>query len=63
MANELTPIEKKTVLFYDDELTAVRADDEQVYVVLSHMCDALGIDTQGQARRAGNHAVLSKGLS
>ncbi len=55
--------EQKTVLFYDDELTAVRADDSHVYVVLSHMCDALGVDAQGQARRIKRHNVLSRGLS
>ena len=63
MRNKLTVIEQREVIFYDDQLTAVRAEDGQVYTVLSHMCDALGIDTQGQARRARNHAVLSKGLN
>ena len=40
---DLTPIEQKEVTFYDDELTAIRADDGQVDVSSRHMCDALGI--------------------
>lgn len=58
----LVPIEQKQVEFYGDELTAVRAEDGQVYVVMAHLCDALGIDAQGQARRIKRHTVLAKGL-
>lgn len=60
----LTPIEQKEVLLYEDSITAVRAaDDGQVYVVVAHLCDALGLDTQAQARRMNRHAVLAKGLT
>ncbi len=58
----LTPIEQKEVAFYDDQLTAVRADDGRVYASLRHMCQALGIDDQGQRQRINRHTVLSKGL-
>jgi hypothetical protein len=54
--------EQKTVLFYDDELTAVQAEDGKIYAGLTQMCKALGIDAQGQRRRAERHVVLSKGL-
>ena len=64
MAEEkaLTPIEQKSVDFYGDDLTAVRASDGRVYAGLTQMCNALGIDPQGQRRRAERHAVLAKGL-
>lgn len=64
MAEEkaLTPIEQKSVDFYGDDLTAVRASDGRVYAGLTQMCKALGIDPQGQRRRAEGHSVLSKGL-
>jgi hypothetical protein len=61
--SELIPIEQKIVVLYDDELTAVRAGDGRIYVVLAHLCESLGIDTQGQSRRINRHAVLSRGLS
>lgn len=60
--NTLEPVEQKTVLFYDDELTAVRADDGQVYVAIGQMCQALGIDTQAQTRRIRRQSVLADGL-
>ena len=51
----LMPVEQKTVLFYDDELIAVRTDDGQVYVAIRQMCSALGIDYRGQLRRIQNN--------
>ena len=59
----LQPIEQKNVEMYGDTVTAVRLPDKQIYVVVAHMCDALGIDTQGQTRRMRNHAVLKDGLT
>ncbi len=59
----LMPIQERTVEFYGDELTAVKAEDGRVYVVISHMCDALGIDTQGQTRRIQRQRVLAKGYT
>ncbi len=58
----LTPIEQRSVDFYGDDLTAVRANDGRVYAGLTQMCNALGIDAQGQRRRVERHAVLGKGL-
>ncbi len=64
MANSkaITPVEQKSVEFYGDDLTAVRANDGHIYAGLTQMCHALGLDPQGQRRRSERHAVLSKGL-
>ena len=59
----LAIIEQRDVDFYGDELTAVRAEDGHIYVSLSHLCTALGIDTQGQARRINRQSILLKGYS
>ena len=39
--------EQKTVLFYDDELVAVRAENSDVYVSIRQMCDALQLNLSG----------------
>jgi len=59
----LQVIEQKEVYFYDDELTAVRAEDGQIYVSIRHMCDALGIDPQGQTRRIQRQQILEDGYT
>jgi len=59
----LNPVEQKEIDFYGDELIAVRAEDGHIYVSLRHLCEALGIDTQGQARRIKRQPVLTKGYS
>jgi hypothetical protein len=59
----LVIIEQRDVDFYGDELTAVRAEDGHINVSLAHLCDALGIDTQGQARRIKRQSILLKGYS
>ncbi len=59
--NALNPIEQKEVSFYDDQLTAVRADDGQIYVAIRHMCESLGIDDNAQQQRIRRHTVLSSG--
>lgn len=63
MSNEknLVPIEQKTVDFYGDELTAVRADDGQIYVSIKHMCEALGLAQRGQVLRIKRSEVLNEG--
>ena len=55
-------IVQREVRFYDDELIAVRAGDGHIYVALRQMCDALGIDPQGQTQRIRRHTVLEEGL-
>ena len=64
MSKKLTiiqTVEQKLITFYDDELIAVRGDDQQVYVSIRHMCEALGLARQGQVRRIRDHAILSEG--
>lgn len=59
----LAVVKQQTVTFYDDELLAVRATDDHIYVAVSHMCNALGLDMQGQVRRIQRHTVMSDGLT
>ncbi len=61
MSSALTPTEQKTVLFYDDELTAVRADSD-IYVSIPQMCGSLGLDTQAQRRRMERHEIMAEGI-
>ncbi len=61
MSDKLTVVEQKEVTFYDDELTAVRGDDEKIYVSIRRMCEALGVDRRGQMRRIRDHEVLVEG--
>jgi len=42
MSNDLTVVEQREVEFYDDQLTAVRANDGCV-------CNVFGIEEQGAA--------------
>jgi hypothetical protein len=65
----LQVIEQKTVIFYEDEITAVVVDEDgrqQVYVPLRPICDYLGITWAGQLERIRRDTVLSeaaKGVS
>jgi hypothetical protein len=61
-SNPLVSVDQKSVEFYGDELTAVRADDGRVYTSLRHMCQALDVDTTGQRQRIQRHKVLNNGL-
>ena len=60
--SELVPVEQRTVVFYDDELTAVRVENGRIFASVGQMCSALGLDAQAQRRRIERHAVLSRGL-
>lgn len=60
--NELIVLVQREVTFYDDELTAVRAADGQIYVGIRQMCISLGIDAQAQRRRMERHSILFEGL-
>lgn len=60
--SSLTVLEQKQVDFYGDELAAIRADDGRVYVGISQMCSALGLDSQAQRRRMARHDILSEGV-
>ena len=55
------PIEQKQVDFYGDELTAVMANDDQIYISVGHMCEALGLTTAPQTRRNERSEILADG--
>lgn len=55
----LTPTEQKTVLFYDDEITAVRLADGRVMIPVRPLCDRLGVAWSPQLRRINRDAVLA----
>lgn len=58
----LISIEQRTVIFYDDEITAVLVDvdgRQVVYVPVRPICDFLGISWQGQHRRIQDDEVLA----
>ncbi|MCA9929094.1 MAG: ORF6C domain-containing protein [Anaerolineales bacterium] len=59
MSNAPVPLEQKTVLFYDDEITAVRLEDGRVMVPVRPLCNALGVDWSAQRQRINRDPVLS----
>ncbi len=61
MSDELTIVEQREVTFYDDQLTAVQAENGQIYVSIRHMCEALGIDHNAQQQRIRRHTIMDKG--
>jgi hypothetical protein len=59
----LVPVEERTVIFYDDELTAVLVrvgDEDQVFVPVRPLCDYLGVDWSAQRKRIVGDPVLSE---
>lgn len=57
----LIPVEQKQVLFYEDEITAVRVTEAGrpvVYVPLRPICDYLGVSWSGQRDRTVRDPVL-----
>lgn len=56
-------VQQATVVFADDEITAVLADDGFVYGALPHLCRALGLDTENQRERITEHSNLSQGMA
>lgn len=59
----MIPIEQKTVIFYEDEITAVVVDEDgkqEIYVPLRPICDYLGLAWAGQYQRINRDAVLSE---
>ena len=54
---------QKEVQFYDDRLTAVRADDDAIYVSITEVCGVLGLGAAAQRRRIEEHDVLGEGLA
>ncbi len=59
----LIPIQQKTVLFYDDEITAVvvkSGKQQAIYVPLRPLCDYLRLNWSGQQQRIDRDPVLSE---
>jgi hypothetical protein len=59
----LQPVEQKTVLFYEDEITAVwviKDEKQEAFVPIRPICDFLGIDWSSQRRRITRDPVLSE---
>jgi len=62
----LVPVEQKTVLFYEDEITAIVIDEEgrqQIYVPLRPICEYLGLAWSSQLQRTRNDAVLAQEMT
>ena len=57
----LQVVEQRSVQFLDDELIAVRAEDQHIYVSVRHLCSALGLNRRGQVQRIQRQAVLDAG--
>ena len=55
----LLPAEQKTVLFYQDEITAVRLASGEVFIPLRPIVEGLGIDWASQTRRINRDPILA----
>ena len=53
-------MEEKTIVFYEDELIAVKMKDGTIYVPVRRLCDNLGIDWPGQWQRIQRDEVMSE---
>jgi len=64
MTNDiLVPTSQKTIVFYDDEITAVVVDEneaQEIYVPLRPLCDYLGVSWNGQRERIKRDPVLDE---
>jgi hypothetical protein len=63
MSKDLQVIDQKTVLFYEDEITAVRVADGTIYVPIRPICDHLGVNWSGQYKRIQRDPILSDVVS
>ncbi len=58
--SDLVPVEQKQVMFYEDEVMAVRMADGSVYVPIRPLCELLGVTWDPQRRRINRDPVLSE---
>ena len=56
----LIPIEQREISFYEDEILAVKTEDDEVYVPIRPMCELLGVSWSGQNERIKRDLVLSE---
>ncbi len=54
----LQPAEQKQVLFYEDEITAVRMSDGRVFIPIRPICETLGLAWSSQLQRIRRDPVL-----
>lgn len=62
-SNALIPLEQKTVVFYDDEVTAVLVEIDgrrAVYVPIRPICDQLGLAWSSQLQRIRRDPILNE---
>ena len=55
----IVPVEQKTILFYEDEVTAVRMRDGSVFVPIKPIIERLGLNWSGQRSRLQRDPILS----
>ena len=55
-------IEEKTIVFYEDELVAVKMEDGTIYVPVRRLCDNLGVDWTAQRQRIYRDEALGDAL-
>lgn len=56
----LTVIEQREIGFYEDRISALKVEDGTIYVPLRPICELIGVDWAGQARKLNNDPVLSE---
>lgn len=56
----VVPVEQKTILFYEDEITAVRTVDGRIFVPIRPIVERLGLSWSGQRERIIRDRVLSE---
>lgn len=59
-SKSLIPTDQKQVLFYDDEITAVRLNDGRVFVPVKPICERLGVQWAAQSKRIRRDPVLAE---
>lgn len=59
MSTAITVTRQKMIVFNGDELVAISAEDDMIYVPLKPICERLGIAWQPQARKINSDPVLS----
>lgn len=56
--NAIVPVEQKTILFYEDEITAVRTGEGDIFIPVKPIVDRLGLNWSGQYSRLRRDPIL-----
>lgn len=56
----LSVVEQREINFYDDQILVVKVEDGTVYVPIRPICEQLGVDWSGQAKKLNSDPVLSE---